>query len=128
MSTRKERKYLIDTDVLINQLKAGSNKLSAVVNETEYIYISVINEYELFRGIHNENQIAALEKSLSFFGRIQISSEIAKKAADYARDKNIINSLGLADILIAATCNIHGLVLVTENIKHFRMIPDIIIY
>ncbi len=128
MSTKKERKYLVDSDVLINHLKSGNSKLISIVNETEHVYISVINEYELYRGAHNESQIAALEKSLVFFGKIEISTEIARKAADYARDRNILNSLGLADILIAATCQVRGLVLVTENIKHFKLIPDITLF
>lgn len=121
-------KYLIDTDVIINHLKVGSNKLNTIINRTDMVYISVITEYELYRGIHNDEERNMLRTKLKFFRKIDINSDICIKASEYIKNDHIKQSLGLADLLIGATCNINDLVLVTNNIKHFKMIKDINLY
>jgi predicted nucleic acid-binding protein len=121
-------KYLIDTDVMINHLNVGSKILNSLVVNNEFISISVITEYELYRGVFTENEILELKSGLKFFNKFAVDSDVCFKASEYAKNENLRKALGLADMLIASTCFVNKLILVTENKKHFKMIPDITIY
>jgi hypothetical protein len=52
-------------------------------------------------------------------------SGIAERGGLFSRDYRASHGCGLADCLIAATADLHGLSLVTLNAKHFPMLHDV---
>ena len=119
--------YLVDTDVIINHLKRKSSSLYNLHGEAR-LYISVLTEYELFVGINNQIEENELENLMHFFTRLEITSDICRKAAEFERYHGIAHILGPIDLLIAATAVQKKMKLITENKKHFRLVPEVKLY
>lgn len=125
---KKKYDFLIDTDIIINHLKGVYNIKTELLKEGN-LNISVLSEYELYNGIRDDEALEEIEDLLYFFNKINITSEICKTASKLnKRDKHLILSLKLVDLLIASTCIINKFVLVTNNKKHFKLIPEIKIH
>jgi len=91
-------------------------------------YISTISEFEIQHGINcvlpNDPQFArALQNWLDVSVKLQfqeriipVTSEICRVAAGLA----MLPSRDIPDLLTAATALVHGLTVVTGNVKHFK--------
>jgi len=58
---------------------------------------------------------------------LPITEAVSIRAMTYVEEHFLSGSLQLADALIAATCIEQGERLVTGNLKHYRMIPELAI-
>lgn len=124
-----ETKFLVDTDIIINTINKSDTKILSNLHGQGILYISVLTEYELFLGIYEDRLREEVGGFIYFLKKIDVTSDICRKAAEFARkNKYIEQALKPVDLLIGATCFIHKLKLVTGNKKHFRLIPDIEIY
>jgi tRNA(fMet)-specific endonuclease VapC len=90
---------------------------------------SLITRYEILRGLKARRatrQIARFEQRCQQSVVLPITDEIIIQAADlYALLHQEGQLISDADILIAATALKHNLVMVTENVDHFRRIPGL---
>ncbi|MFH1825493.1 MAG: PIN domain-containing protein [Candidatus Firestonebacteria bacterium] len=121
-------KYLIDTDVLINHINKKKDTLIKLSERENIILsLSVLNKFELYRGARTIKDKDIINDIVRFFDVIIVDDQIAEKAAELSQLGNLY-SLGIMDLIIAATCILHNLILVTENKKHFKLIPEIEIY
>ncbi len=126
------RKSLLDTSILIAFLKGEKN---VVVKVEEYIGVfdkftlSIITYYEILRGlkyIENEKKIRDFEELMNESEIITLNREIIDRASEiYAKLKRSGNLVEDADILIAASCRVKDIVLVTDNEEHFRRIENL---
>lgn len=125
--------YLLDTNVVSELRKAPSGKANEnVVNwaasiPSSYLYISVITLMELKTGIllkerKDPDQALLLEewfktKVLPAFENrvISIDKEVAIKCASL----HVPNPRSDRDTLIAASAIVHGMVVVTRNVKDY---------
>ncbi len=120
--------YLIDTNI-ISEIRKGSrcNRRVAAWYSTvqdDQLYLSVIVLGEIRQGIErvrkrDPRQAAALEKWLAevieaFGPRIL---PIDRDVADIWGRLNAAGTLPVIDALLAATAQVHGLTLVTRNLK-----------
>jgi len=113
---------LLDTDVLIDFFR-GHGKAAAFVNtNSSRIILSAIVVAELYAGIKGETELTVIEKFISLFRVIPVTSEIAKIGGLFRRDYGRSHGLGLADAIIAATCEVEKAELKTLNIQHYPMI------
>jgi tRNA(fMet)-specific endonuclease VapC len=94
-----------------------------------YFTFSIITRYEILRGLKARRatrQLARFEQRCQHSQVLPLTDEIIVQAAEvYAvlyQEGQLISD---ADILIAATALTHHLVLVTENVNHFRRIPGL---
>ena len=119
-------KYIVDTDVIIDLLK-GNELAKNLFLELSYneIYVSVITVAELLAGARNDKEIEIIKKLIAAFQVVDIDIETAIKAGLIKKEFNKSHNIGLADSFIAAcTMNINGQ-LITQNIKHYPMFPNL---
>jgi predicted nucleic acid-binding protein len=119
--------YLLDSSVLIDALndRNGRPQLLAQLSQQDILLACcAINITEVYMGMRPGEE-ANTEKFLRSLEFYPVTWEIAKLAGDLFclwRQKG--QTLGLADVTIAAVALTHKLVLVTDNQKHFPM-PDL---
>lgn len=123
-------KYLLDTDVVVNQLR-GKTKLKDKILEGG-VAISIITFAELLYGAYKStNKESSVAIVNGFISDLQmdilgLNQEIIHI---YAKTKIFLETAGKRldefDLLIGATAYIHSLSLVTLNLRHFSRIPDL---
>jgi tRNA(fMet)-specific endonuclease VapC len=126
------KKYLIDTNIAIFYMK-GRFELHKRFDKLtrDDCFISEITLAELKFGVANSVQIQKNQKALEYFlEEVQILP-IFPALDLYASEKARLRKLGKVvddfDLLIGATAAKHGLVLLTNNIKHFQNIEYLVI-
>src|SRR5262245_12209772 len=123
MATR----LLIDTDVLIDYLRAYPDAVSYVEAQRERLLISVVTVAELYAGVREGEERSRLERFLRAFEIIPLDQRLAIQGGLYRRDYSKSHNVGLADALIAATAMQRQVPLVTLNRRHFPMLQDVIV-
>ena len=114
-------RFLLDSDVIIWHLR-GRKEVTEVLRDLQRFGLpacSALSVLEIQLGVKKgeEEKTDRFLKSLRIF---DVDMEIANKAAKLIRrDKARGVTLDLPDSVIAATCILHGLILVTYNTKHY---------
>jgi predicted nucleic acid-binding protein len=116
---------LLDTDLLIDYLRGHPKAVLFVEANVAEACISAMNIAELYQGVRNGEEQIKLEKMISAMTSLPLTSEIAERGGLFSRDYRLSHGCGLADCLIAATADLHGLSLVTLNAKHFPMLRHV---
>lgn len=112
---------IIDTDVLIWYMK-GNENAREIINLNPDFHISAVTYMELVQGMRNSGELNILRRTLRQWGApvIHISERISAKAIFYVERHYLSHSVQLADALIGATAEEHGMALLTGNIKHYQ--------
>ena len=116
---------LVDTDVLIDFLRGDTQAVSFVNANSSRIILPSIVVAELYAGVKGEPELTVLENFVSLFPVIPVSSDIAKAGGLYKRDYGKYHGVGLADAIIAATCQAENAELKTLNVKHYPMLKGL---
>ena len=117
--------FLLDTDVLIDFLRGYGKAVTFVTANAPRIILSTIVIAELYAGVKGDAEQTALENFTSLFPAIPVTSRIAMAGGLYKRDYGNSHGVGLADAIIAATCESENAELKTLNIKHYPMIKGL---
>jgi len=126
---------LLDTDTLSEVMKGRDPQVrqhaQRYLARHSCFTFSIITRYEILRGLKAKEatrQIAAFEERCRQSIVLPLTDEVIVQAADiYAdlyRQGQLISD---ADILVAATALVHGLVLITGNTAHFGRISGLCI-
>jgi len=117
---------LVDTDVIIWYMR-GNKKAYEILNKNKGFKISVVTYMELVQGMRNKKELTLLRKALKNWETkiIYITEETSSKAMFYVEQHYLSHSVQLADALIGATAVAHGELLVTGNVKHYKIVKDI---
>lgn len=119
---------VIDTCIFIEHLRAKDRTITilATLPANEPVYISVVTIFELFSGastLEKKQDVVAVTEDLTV---LPFDAAVATKAGDIYRTLKKQNKLiGVADIMIAATCLIFDQPILTSNKKHFKLINDL---
>ena len=122
--------YFLDTSIIIDYLRGKGDTVDLVNNLKGKLVSSYICLSELYEGIFRSKNKNAETTVLEFFSGLSktygLNQKIAKEFG-YLRKNlkqrgEIIEDL---DIMIAATCIVYGLTLVTLNKKHFLRIKGL---
>ncbi len=126
--------YMLDTDICIYVLKKHSDKLRHKFKATKNICISSVTYGELCFGIENgDNSMKdARWKELNLFTqRLFIEPWDKNAAKHYGSIRAFLRKqgtpIGNNDLLIAAHARSLDSVMVTNNIREFERVPDLII-
>lgn len=125
---------LIDSSALIAIERKGTNVSSYVKGrEDEEMFISAVSASELLHGVYRAKDPATkarrhafVEAVLDAFPILEIDLAIARSHAHLwsAMEESGI-MIGLHDSWIAATCLVHNLSIVTENVGEFSRVPNL---
>lgn len=125
-------KYTLDTNIFSYYLRGDEairERLNREVSAGNQFIMNPITYYEIQRGLLAINSPAKSKKFKDLCRKLEtleLSNEILDVAA---RHYAILRKKGQlvedADLFIAATCLVHGLVLVTNNEKHFSRIDGL---
>ncbi len=115
-------RLLLDTDIIVEYLRERPQTVEYVENLRSDIFVSAITVAELYAGVKGGREEEALEKFLLAFDILPVTTEIARLGGDYRREYGPSHGTGLADALIAATAEVHGIELSSFNRKHFPMV------
>ena len=121
------KKFLIDTDVLIDYLRNVQESIS-FLEKTITIstcYVSAITVAELYAGVREGNERRVLEDILQIFKFIPVDSHISREGGIYRRNYHKTHGVGLPDAIIAASAEYQQAILVTLNKKHFPMLKNV---
>ncbi len=124
--------YLLDTNICVFLFRKQfdiEERLNAV--GLKNCFVSEVTIAELMYGAYKSNRIEENEALVRhFIERVKIVS-FAESILHYAKDKNTLRANGTPiddfDLLIAASAKARNLVLVTDNIRHFKNIPNLTI-
>jgi predicted nucleic acid-binding protein len=114
-------RFLLDSDIIIWHLR-GREEVTGMLKGMQQYGVpgcSAISILEVETGMKKaeEEKTNRFLKALKVF---DVNREVASKAAQLVRDKKLKGlSLGLGDAIIAGTCMINNLILVTYNRKHY---------
>ena len=127
-------KYLIDTDWLIDYLK-GKPAAGLLLDQLVHvgIAISLITYGEILEGIYYGKDPKQQEQIFRAFLRVTPILPLTESSLERFADirgglRGQGQLIGDADILIAATALDHDLTLVTQNLGHFRRIPNLTLH
>jgi len=116
--------YLLDTSVIVDAMNGRRNRrelLSALLRHGKALTCCTINIIEVYTGMRPAEEAATAE-FLGSLGYYEVTRPIARSAGrlryDWARKGQ---TLSLADSTIAAVALAHGLMLMTDNNRHFPM-------
>ncbi len=118
---------LFDTDVLIEHLRGNerANELLESAFADGRPACSVLSRFELLAGMRSGER-HAVRSLLDTLETLAVTEQIANRAGEWARSYRSSHAhIGAIDYLIAATAEIHGADLVTRNVRHFPMLPDL---
>ena len=122
--------YFLDTSVIIDYLRGKEDAINFVNNLKGKLVSSYICLSELYEGIYRSKNKSAESTILEFFSGLsktyglnqKIAQEFGSLRKNLKQKGEIIEDL---DIMIAATCIVYGLTLVTLNKKHFSRIKGL---
>ncbi|MCY7278253.1 MAG: PIN domain-containing protein [Phormidesmis sp. CAN_BIN44] len=119
--------YLLDTDVLIDIQRghapaiAWFSGLSDIPNVPGFVVMELIQ---------NSQGIQQVRKAIQLVAPLPIiwatEADCTQALSDFTT-YHLSNSLGLLDALIAACAVGRGLTLCTFNVKHYRVVPNLVI-
>lgn len=119
-----ENQLLVDTDILIAYINRRAYR-SYLENPKNRIYYSAVTKKELLskRGLRASERQAILTL-LRRFRLIRIDQRVSN---EYSRLRAAYSSLTQSDALIAASALARKLPLLTQNLRHYRVVVGLVL-
>ena len=131
----KNKQYLLDTNILIDILNGNPEVMEKLTHVgTQKCCMSTISLHELYYGaqLAREKKEEYFIKEMNKISRLLEDIDVHPLAADgkdYAEIKHLLKEQGNMiddfDIVIAGQAISEGLIVVTDNIKHFDRISGL---
>lgn len=119
---------LVDTDVLIWHLR-GYAQATRRLDQLPALTLSAVSYFELLQGMRNKAELVAVKTMLQRRGAtlLPITEPITQQATALMESLTLSHGLQTGDALIAATALAHKLPVLTGNVKHFAVVPGLLI-
>lgn len=118
--------YLLDTDILIDIQRGYTPAIDWFSSLTEVPSVPGFVVMELVQNSQNSQQV---RKTLQLVAPLPVvwatEADCTRALSDFTTS-HLSNSLGLLDALIAACAVGRGLTLCTFNVKHYRVVPNLV--
>lgn len=120
-----QRWLLVDTDVMVDFLRGQIMACALINDHSKRIILPSIVVAELYAGVRGDQDLATLDRLLSLFRIVPMSTEMARQGGLFKRDYAKSHGVGLADAIVAATATVENADLKTLNVKHYPMIKGL---
>lgn len=127
-ATPRER-GIVDTDILIDFAR-GVAQASGFLEEQARdggILVSIVSAMELIAGCRDSVQLRGVREFLTSLHVLPLTPESSREALSLMEQFFLSHGLLLADAMIAATAIEHGVPLYTKNVRHFHIIPHLVV-
>lgn len=117
---------LVDTDVIIWYLR-GEKKAVDLIDHMRSFALSAVSYMEILHGLRNKIELRQWKAYVKARG-IQIllvDQDVTARAIFWTEEYALSHRIRLADALIGATANVHGLELLTGNDADYRFLPGL---
>ncbi len=123
------RPGLIDTDILIDATHKLPDAVAVLAEQLTVggIKISIVSAMELIQGSRNSSELSQIKQFLHQVSVIPITAPTSKTARDLMELYFLSHGLAIPDALIAATAIENNLMLYSKNIRHYKMIPNLLV-
>jgi tRNA(fMet)-specific endonuclease VapC len=124
-------KYLLDTNICVYWLKGNEQiELKILSVGMDNVALSFINVSELYYGAYKSQRIESnLNLVRQLTGQLNVVESDEAISEIFGQLKAELEGAGAiiddADLFIAACAMVHGLILVTNNMKHFKRIKGL---
>jgi hypothetical protein len=120
---------LIDTDIVDDAARQVPEAIVflALQRATGGIRVSMITAMELVSGCRNALELARLQQFAAQLTFMPVTAAASQKGYDLMQSFFLSHGLLIPDALIAATALVCQLPLYTRNMRHFRMIPALVV-
>ncbi|MCZ7533796.1 MAG: type II toxin-antitoxin system VapC family toxin [Acidimicrobiia bacterium] len=118
---------LFDSDILIEHLRGNVAATALLVDASlsRQAACSVLTRFELLSGMRSDER-SPIRQLLDSLTNLEVTQEVATRAGEWARSfRKGHEGISSIDYLIAATAEIHGADLLTNNVKHFPMFEEL---
>jgi predicted nucleic acid-binding protein len=113
---------LWDTSVLIDVLRGLSSAAEYSKALAEAPTCSEITRVEVLRGLRSDER-RRTERLFETLRWVDVDEPVARRAGEFGRQWGRSHQgIATADLIIAATADVHDLELATLNLKHFPMV------
>lgn len=129
MATAGHAPGLIDSDILIDAERGMADAVAFVLAQhaTAGTQISAVSAMELIAGCRNRKELQVVESFLARTIIHEVSPRISQQARDWLRLFCLSHGFLIPDSLIAATAYHLGVPLYTKNVRHFQMLPALVV-
>lgn len=123
-------KYLLDTDIVVNQLRGKTRIKENIIEKGAAISIITFGEllYGTEKSTNKENSLAIINGFISDL-QVDILGLNQEIMHIYAKTKTSLETaekrLDEFDLLIGATASFHSIAIATLNLRHFKRIPGL---
>jgi predicted nucleic acid-binding protein len=120
---------LVDTDVLVDAQRnlAAAVKFLGVQRQAGGVQISIVTAMELVVGCRHNLDLTMVQKFLQQTLVLPLNEQVSRTAYGLMESFFLSHGLLIPDALIAATALEQKLALYTRNVRHFQMIPGLIV-
>ena len=117
---------IFDTDIFI-WAQRGSEKAAKLMESSDARFLSIQTYMELLQFAKNKTQHKHTKDFLSAFGFtvLPLTENIGHRASIYIEEYTLSSGLRSGDAIIAATAVETNLMLVSSNLKHFKVIKEL---
>jgi len=117
---------IFDTDILI-WVQRGNKKAATLIEGDEDRFISVQTYMELLQGARNKTHHKYIKDFLHEFEFfvLPFTENIGHRALIYVEEYALSSNMRSGDAIIAATAVENNMILVSSNIKHFKVVSEL---
>ena len=117
---------IFDTDILI-WVQRGNEKAVQLIEKDEDRYLSIHSYMELLQGAKNKTQHKYVKDFISEFefSILPLTENIGHRALIYVEEYALSSNMRAGDAIIAATAVENNKLLVSSNIKHFKVVKEL---
>ncbi len=112
---------VLDATVLVDHLRRVPEARAFLVGLTEPPLASEVVRVEIIRGLRS-NERADAERLFALIGWVPVGEAVARRAGEFGRRyRRSHRTIGVVDLIVAATASELGAAPATTNVRHFPM-------
>ena len=116
-------KYLLDSDVVIEWLKSNQRVVAWLKSHDDagdLLAFTPVSVAEIYAGLRPSEEFV-IGDLLKVLDCVELDERVGRKAGRYRQSFGRSHGVEIAEALIAAAAHVHGLTLVSLNLRHYPM-------